>query len=101
MIFSLTSKKKIAVSIDTYNEGTHFLNFSNPYLIIKKTLRASISDLICKGINPKYYFISISGNKKHFAKKNIYKIRLALKQEQKNITLSYLAVTHHTRTHYQ
>ena len=83
-------KKKIGISIDTYIEGTHFLNFKNPDLVIKKALRASISDLICKGINPKYYFISLSGNNKNLTKKNISLIRLALKQEQKkyNITLS-------------
>ena len=76
-------KKKIGISIDTYIEGTHFLNFKNPELVIKKTLRASISDLICKGVYPKYYFISFSGNHKHLSKKNISKIRLSLKQEQK------------------
>ena len=83
-------KKKIGISIDTYNEGVHFLNFNNPNLVIKKVLRASISDLICKGINPKYYFISFSGNNNHLSKKNICKICLALKQEQKkyNIILS-------------
>ena len=31
-------------------------------LCFKKAIRASISDLICKGISPKYYFISFSGN---------------------------------------
>jgi len=83
-------QKKIGISIDTYIEGVHFLNFINPDLVIKKALRASISDLICKGMNPKYYFISFSGNYNHFSKKNISKIRLALKQEQKkyNIILS-------------
>ncbi len=83
-------KKKIGISIDTYIEGTHFLNFKNPELVIKKALRASISDLICKGINPIYYFISLSGNNKHLTKKNISNIKLALKQEQKkyNIALS-------------
>ena len=83
-------QKKIALSIDTYNEETHFLNFKNPELVIKKALRASISDLICKGINPEYYFISFSGNNNHLSKKNIFKICLALKQEQKkyNIILS-------------
>ena len=83
-------KKKIGISIDTYVEGTHFLNFINPELVIKKALRASISDLICKGINPKYYLISWSGKNKDLTKKNISKIRLALKQEQKkyNIFLS-------------
>jgi thiamine-monophosphate kinase len=80
----------MGISIDTYNEGVHFLNFNNPNLVIKKVLRASISDLICKGINPKYYFISFSGNNNHLSKKNICKICLALKQEQKkyNIILS-------------
>ena len=67
-------KKKIGISIDTYIEGTHFLNFRNPELVIKKALRASISDLICKGINPIYYFISLSGNNKHLSKKNISNI---------------------------
>ena len=83
-------KKKMGISIDTYNEGVHFLNFNNPNLVIKKVLRASISDLICKGINPKYYFISFSGNNNHLSKKSICKICLALKQEQKkyNIILS-------------
>jgi len=76
-------KKKIGISIDTYVEGTHFLNFINPELVIKKALRASISDLICKGINPKYYLISLSGKNKDLTKKNISKIKLSLKQEQK------------------
>ena len=46
-------QKKIGISIDTYIERTHFINFKDPDLVIKKALRASISDLICKGINPK------------------------------------------------
>ena len=83
-------KKKIGISVDTYVEKTHFLNFENPGLIIKKVLRSSISDLICKGIKPQYYFIAFSGNKKHLTKNNLAKISLALKQEQKkyNILLS-------------
>ena len=83
-------QKKIGVSIDTYTEGIHFLNFNNPGLVIKKVLRSSISDLICKGVNPKYYFVSFSGNNNHLSKKNIHKISLALKQEQKkyNVILS-------------
>ena len=58
-------KNNLAVSVDTYIEGTHFINFKNPKLVIKKILRASISDLICKGVMPTYYFISGSGNKKN------------------------------------
>ena len=80
-------KKKVGVSIDTYIEGIHFLNFRHPGLIIKKALRGAISDLICKGIVPKYYFISFCGNNKHLTQDNLAKINLSLRQEQKNITL--------------
>ena len=75
-------KKSLVISIDTYNEGTHFLDFKNPELVIKKIIRSSISDLICKGVLPKYYFISGSGNKKTFTHKNLSKISISLKQEQ-------------------
>ena len=75
-------KKGIVISIDTYHEGNHFLNFKNPDLVIKKIIRSSISDLICKGVKPKYYFISGSGNKKTFSKMNLIKISKSLKQEQ-------------------
>ena len=75
-------KKSLIISIDTYNEKTHFIDFKNPDLVIKKIIRSSISDLLCKGVNPKYYFISGSGNKKTFSKKNLSKISLALQQEQ-------------------
>jgi len=32
--------KGLVVSVDTYNEGIHFPNFSNPSLVIKKILRS-------------------------------------------------------------
>ena len=80
-------KKKLAVSIDTYNEGVHFPNFKYPNLVIKKVLRSAISDLICKGVKPKYYFISASGNKKSFTKKNLKLISKSLKEEQKKYDL--------------
>ena len=82
--------KGIIVSIDTYNMGNHFFDFKNPDLVIKKILRSSISDLICKGVEPKFYFIAGSGNKKTFTKKNLLKISRALKEDQKkfNIFLS-------------
>ena len=80
-------KKKIGISIDSYVEGTHFLNFKNPNLVIKKALRGAISDLICKGITPKYYFMSCSGNKKHLTQANLAKIQLALKEEQKKYNI--------------
>ena len=75
-------KKSLVISIDTYNQGTHFLDFKKPELVIKKIIRSSISDLVCKGVLPKYYFISGSGSKKTFTRKNLSKIATSLKQEQ-------------------
>mgnify|MGYP001253337761 CR=1 FL=1 len=75
-------KNSIVVSVDTYNEGTHFINFNKPSLVIKKILRSSISDLVCKGVYPKYYFISASGNKKSFRNFNLKKIVQSLRAEQ-------------------
>jgi len=80
-------KNKLVVSVDTYNEGVHFPNFKYPNLIIKKVLRSSISDLISKGVKPEYYFISASGNRKHFTKKNLKMISKSLRQEQKKYNL--------------
>ena len=83
-------KNKLVVSVDTYTEGNHFIDFKKPELVIKKIIRSSISDLICKGVQPKYYFVSGSGNKKSFSKSNLSKISKALNQEQNKykITLS-------------
>ena len=63
--------KKLVVSVDTYVEGIHFIDFKKPDLVIKKVIRSSISDLICKGVLPKFYFISGSGNKKTFSNTNL------------------------------
>ncbi len=81
---------KLVVSIDSYNEGVHFPNFKHPNLVIKKVIRSSISDLIAKGVKPEYYFISASGNKKNFTKRNLKLISKSLNEEQKkyNIKLS-------------
>jgi len=76
-------KNKLVVSVDTYTEGNHFIDFKKPDLVIKKVIRSSISDLVCKGVKPKYYFISGSGNKKSFSKSNLSKISKSLYQEQK------------------
>jgi len=76
------NKKGIAISVDTYNLGYHFIDFKHPDLVIKKILRSSISDLICKGVLPKFYFIAGSGNKTTFSKKNLSLISKSLKQEQ-------------------
>ena len=68
-------------------DGVHFINFNNPDLVIKKIIRSSISDLICKGVSPKYYFISGSGDKNFFSKKNLNLITKSLKQEQKKYSI--------------
>jgi thiamine-monophosphate kinase len=75
-------KNNLVISVDTYIEGNHFINFKKPELVIKKILRSSISDLICKGVKPKYYFISGSGNRKSFSKSNLTKISKSLYEEQ-------------------
>ena len=79
--------KKIAISVDTYIDKIHFMDFKKPNLVIKKCLRSSLSDLICKGVNPKYYFIASAGNSKHFTKINLSKISKALKSEQKKFSI--------------
>ena len=80
-------KNSLVVSVDTYNEGIHFPNFKYPNLVIKKILRSSISDLLAKGVKPEYYFISGSGNKNQFTKKNLKMISKSLNQEQKKYNL--------------
>ncbi len=80
-------KNKLVVSVDTYNEGIHFPNFKHPNLVVKKIIRSSISDLIAKGVKPEYYFISGSGNKNQFTKKNLKMISKSLNQEQKKYNL--------------
>jgi len=80
-------KNNLVVSVDTYIEGKHFINFKNPGFTIKKVIRSSISDLICKGVKPKYYFISASGNNKVFTKNNLSMIIKSLKEEQKKYNI--------------
>ncbi len=81
------SSKQLVVSIDTYVEGIHFIDFKKPELVIKKVIRSSLSDLICKGVEPKYYFISGSGNSRTFSSINLKKISESLKQEQKKYNI--------------
>ncbi len=80
-------KNRNVISIDTYVEKIHFLNFKKPNLLIKKIIRSSISDLVCKGVIPKFYFISGSGNKQSFSSKNLKKIINSLKSEQKKFSI--------------
>ena len=82
-MFFLIKKKELVISIDTYNDKIHFIDFKKPDLVIKKIIRSSISDLICKGVQPKFYFISGSGNNESFSNNNLSKISKSLKQEQK------------------
>ncbi len=74
-------QKQLVISIDTYNEKIHYKDLSHPDLIIKKIIRSSISDLICKGVKPKYIFISASINKKLSRHKNFLLIINSLKSE--------------------
>ena len=48
-------KNKLVVSIDTYNEDIHFPKFKFPNLVLKKVMRSSISDLICKCVLPRIF----------------------------------------------
>ena len=80
-------KNKNVISIDTYVEKIHFPNFKKPNLLIKKIIRSSISDLICKGVMPKFYFVSGGGNKNSFNTKNLKKIINSLKSEQKKFSI--------------
>ena len=80
--------KGVVISIDTYLVGSHFINFKSPRLVITKILRSSISDLICKGVKPKFYFISGSGNKISFSKKNLLEISSSLQKEQKRFNIN-------------
>ena len=75
-------KNKLVLSVDTYVEKVHFLNFKKPELVIRKIIRSSISDIVCKGVNPKFIFICASGDSKHFSKKNLKKIYNSIKKEQ-------------------
>ena len=72
---STPSSKTIMATIEN-------LSIVESFGLIKKIIRSSISDLICKGIKPKYYFISGSGNKESFSKLNLSRISKSLNQEQ-------------------
>ena len=77
------SKKNIAISVDTYVEGVHFVDSLNPNKFLKKILRSSLSDLYCKGIKPKSYFLSLALNKKFINPSWLYQVNKILKSEQK------------------
>ena len=80
-------KRGFAISVDTYSEGVHFVGF-DPNNFLKKIIRASLSDLYCKGIKPKTYFLSLSINKKLSKKSWFAKIKKILNSEQKKFNIS-------------
>jgi len=80
------NKKKIVVSTDTYIEGVHFFNSKKPSNFLFKTLRASISDIICKGVQPNFYFLNLNLKKiNHSWLNDFYRI---LKSEQKKYKIN-------------
>ena len=83
-------KKKLVISVDTYNQKIHFIDLKKPHLVIKKVLRGSISDIVSKGVYPKYFFLSASLKKNSLNKRKLNEIIKSLKEEQKmyNIKLS-------------
>ena len=83
-------KKGLVASIDTYNENIHYINFKNPHLIIKKVIRSTISDVISKGVDPKYLLISFASPKVNFTKKNIKLIINSIKHEQNKFKFSLI-----------
>ncbi len=80
-------KKRLVVSTDTYNEKIHYKNTKKPDLIMKKIIRSSISDLICKGVKPKYIFLSASINNRLSNQPNFLLIVKSLKEELKKYKL--------------
>ena len=82
------AKKGTAISVDTYVEGIHFIDSSNPDKFLKKILRSSLSDLYCKGIKPHSYFLSLALNNKLTKPFWLRKIIKILKSEQKKFNIS-------------
>ena len=80
-------KNGTTISVDTYVENVHFLNSRKPEKFLKKILRSSLSDLYCKGVKPKYYFLSFALNKKLSNHKWLSKINKILKKEQKKYNI--------------
>ena len=76
-------ENKICITVDTYVEGIHFFNKAKIKEIISKVFRSSISDLICKNVDPHFYFLSLAIDKKNVAKNKIEKIYKCFKFEQK------------------
>ena len=52
-----------AYSTDTISEGIHFFSDDDPKTIAKKLIRVNISDLISKGVKPKFCLLNFSSGK--------------------------------------
>ena len=85
-----SKNKKFSISIDTYVQGIHFIDSKEPRKFLKKILRSSLSDLVCKGVTPKSYFLSFALPKNLANNSWLKKIKKILLDEQKKykITLS-------------
>ena len=77
--------KKTVISVDTYNINTHFIDFKSPDLVIKKILRSSISDLICKGVKPNFTLFQDLVTRITFQKKIYQKFQSHLIKNKKNM----------------
>ena len=86
-------KRGVVISVDTYNIGTHFYDFKSPDLVIKKILRSSISDLICKGVNQSFILFLVQVIKKHLQKIIYIKFQNHLNQNKINLILIYVVET--------
>jgi len=86
---SYDSNNGLSISIDTYVHGVHFIS-TDPKKFLKKIIRASLSDLYCKGIKPKTYYLSFGLNKSFLNNLWLSKVKRILIAEQKkfNIFLS-------------
>ncbi len=86
---SYDRKSGLSVSVDTYVHGVHFLS-TEPDKFLQKIIRSSLSDLYCKGVKPKTYYLSLGIDKKNLKNLWLKKVKKILKSEQKkfNIFLS-------------
>ena len=80
-------KKRLAISVDSFTEGVHFLTSSRPRNFVKKILRSSLSDLYCKGVSPKSYFLSLALSKKCFNHTWLSELKKTLNSEQNKFNI--------------
>ena len=80
-------KDKIAISVDTFVEGVHFIDSLYPKKFLKKILRAALSDLYCKGIKPDSYFLTFSINNKLAKPFWLKQVKKILNSEQKKFKI--------------